>query len=76
MYLNNEFTLQSEEEFIDVVTSQLYYLKYDVIIHRIGADSKSSDLIAPTWVLNKLSVVDKIDIKMRNDSMFQGDLYK
>ena len=76
MYLNNEFTLQSEEEFIDVVTSQLYYLKDDVIIHRIGADSKSSDLIAPTWVLNKLSVVDKIDIKMRNDSMFQGDLYK
>ena len=42
----------------------------------MGADSKSSDLIAPIWVLNKLSVVDKIDIKMRNDSMFQGDLYK
>lgn len=73
MYLNGEFDVISEDEFVDIAVSQLSYLKDDVIIHRIGADSKSEDLLAPLWVSKKMSIVDKIDMKMNNEDIFQGE---
>lgn len=73
MYLNKEFDVISENEFIDIVIGQLSYLKNDVVIHRIGADSKTSDLIAPSWVSKKMSVVDKIDAIMNENDIFQAD---
>lgn len=73
MYLNNEFEVISEEKFIDIVVSQLSYLKDDVIIHRIGADSKVDDLLAPNWVSKKMSLVDKIDIVLNENDIYQGE---
>ena len=75
MYLNDEFKVISEEEFIDIVVSQLSYLKDDVIIHRLGADSATDDLIAPCWVRKKMSIVDKIDTFMKDNDIFQADNY-
>ena len=74
-YLNKPFKLLSEEEYIDIVCEQIAHLKDDIIIHRIGADSKEDDLIAPLWVRKKLSVLDKIDEKLRLENILQGDLY-
>ena len=73
MYLNNEFKVMEENEFIDVVVEQISYLKDDVIIHRLGADSKVDDLIAPIWVRKKMSVVDEIDKRLDNLDIYQGD---
>ena len=64
-----------EEEFIDIAVSQLSYLKDDVIIHRLGADSATDDLIAPCWVRKKMSIVDKIDTFMKDNDIFQADNY-
>ena len=75
MYLNNEFEVISEDEFIDTSISQLLHLKDDVIIHRIGADSKVEDLIAPTWVSKKMSLIDKIDVLMDQNDLYQGENY-
>ena len=75
MYLNNEFETISEEEFIDIAINQLVNLKDDVVIHRIGADSKIDDLIAPSWVRNKMKIVDKIDVLMDENDIYQGDEY-
>lgn len=76
MYLNNEFEVMSEEEFIDTSISQLLHLKDDIIIHRIGADSKVEDLIAPTWVSKKMSLIDKIDVLMDQNDLYQGEYYR
>ena len=76
MYLNNEFEVMSEEEFIDTSISQLLHLKDDIIIHRIGADSKVEDLIAPTWVSKKMSLIDKIDVLMDQNDLYQGEYYQ
>ena len=59
--------------FVDIVISQLTYLKDDVIIHRIGADSKVDDLLAPSWVSKKMKIVDKIDVLMDENDIYQGD---
>ena len=75
MYLNNEFEVMDDKTFIDVVTTQLSYLKDDVIIHRLGADSKVEDLIAPSWVRKKMSLVDEIDKTLDELDIYQGDNY-
>lgn len=75
MYLNNEFKIMQEDEFIDIVTTQISYLKDDIIIHRIGADSSAVDLIAPSWVRKKMNIVDKIDVLLDENEIFQGDNY-
>ena len=73
MYLDNEFKIQSEEEFIDTAVLQIATLRNDIIIHRIGADSNIDDLIAPIWVRSKLKVVDKIDKILDENDIYQGD---
>ena len=73
MYLNNEFEVLTKDEFVDIAVSQISHLKDDVIIHRIGADSKVSDLIAPLWVSKKMSIVDEIDNILKENEIYQGD---
>ena len=75
MYLNNEFEVISEDEFVDIAISQLEILRDDVVIHRIGADSKVDDLIAPSWVSKKMKIVDKIDVLMDKQDIYQSDEY-
>lgn len=76
MYLSNQFVPISEKEFIETVTLQLSHLKDNVVIHRIGADSKIDDLLAPSWVSKKMKIVDKIDVLMDENDIYQGDNYK
>ena len=73
MYLENKFKTISEDEFIDIAVEQISHLRKDIIIHRIGADSKIEDLIAPTWVRNKLKIVDEVDKKLNEADIYQGD---
>lgn len=74
MYLNGKFVPQSMDEFIDVAVNQISYLNDDVIIHRIGADSIDENRLYPTYVKEKLSLVDKIDNYLADNDIFQGDL--
>ena len=75
LYQQNKFHLLTEEEFIDIVIEQLQYLKGNVIIHRIGGDSDPMLLVAPQWILKKMNVVNKIDKKMEELDVFQGDKF-
>lgn len=75
-YKKKKFHLLSEEEFIDIAILQLQHLKGNVIIHRLGGDSDAKNLIAPQWVLKKLTVIDKIDKKMEEMDAFQGEKFE
>ena len=73
MYKENMFKPIEEQSFIDIAISQLLHLRDDIIIHRIGADSKVEDLLAPIWVSKKMKIVDEIDKIMDENQFFQGD---
>lgn len=73
MYKEDMFKTISDVEFIDIAISQISYLRDDIIIHRIGADSKIADLIAPNWVSKKMKIVDEIDKRLEENQIFQGD---
>lgn len=71
-YEKHPFHILTEEEYIDIVISQLEYLNPKIVIHRITGDPKKEDLIAPTWLLKKFCVLNDIDKEMVKRNTYQG----
>lgn len=70
------FKLISRDEYIDIVIEQLRLLKPEIIVERLTGDPLKDDLIEPKWVLNKTTILNDIDKKMRSLNCYQGDKYK
>ena len=75
-YKNENFKILSLEEYIDIITTQITLLRPDIIIHRLSADSKVSDLVLPLWTRKKLVIMNEIDKYLRNNKLYQGIYYK
>lgn len=76
MYKENPFKVLTLEEYVDIVTTQITYLRNDIIIHRLAADGVFSDLIEPKWTIKKMVVMNEIDKKLRKEKLYQGMNYK
>lgn len=76
MYKENPFKVLTLEEYVDIVTTQITYLRDDIIIHRLAADGVFSDLIEPKWTIKKMVVMNEIDKKLRKEKLYQGMNYK
>ena len=72
LYLKEKFKILSKDEYIDIVVSQLEYIKKEIVIHRITGDPKKEDLIEPNWLLKKFCVLNDIDKKMVLNDTYQG----
>jgi radical SAM protein (TIGR01212 family) len=72
MYEKEKFHILTEEEYIDIVISQLEYLDEDIVIARITGDPVKEDLIEPKWLLKKFCVLNDIDKEMVKRDTYQG----
>lgn len=72
LYTNNKFKLLSKDEYIDIVVEQLEHLRPEIVIHRLTADPKISDLIEPKWITKKFTVLNDIDKEMVKRDTYQG----
>jgi len=76
-YKQDPWPLLSLEDYTDIVTDQILWLRKDIIIHRITGDAPSDMLIAPLWTKKKFVVMNEIDKRLRKLNLYQGDkLYK
>ena len=73
MYQEKPFHILTKEEYIDIVVSQLEYLRPEMVIHRLTGDPKKEDLITPEWVLKKFCVLNDIDKEMVKRDTYQGN---
>ena len=76
MYEKNKFHVLTHDEYIDIVCTQLRYLREDIVIHRITGDPNIDDLIEPLWITNKRQILNDIDKYMVKYNIYQGDLVK
>lgn len=76
MYKENKFKLITREEYIDIVCTQLEYLREDIVVHRITGDPKVSDLVEPDWLIKKVTIINDIDKEMVKRNIYQGDKFK
>ena len=72
MYLENNFHILSKEEYVNIVCDELEYLNPNIVVHRITGDPNVSDLIAPTWLTKKLTVLNDIDKELAKRLTYQG----
>lgn len=72
IYNKNPFPLLKEEEYVEIVCEQLQYLRPEIVIHRLTGDPCIDDLIAPNWLIKKVSVLNDIDKFMAKNDIVQG----
>ncbi len=72
MYEKQKFHILTKEEYIDVVISQLEFLKDTVVIERITGDPIKEELIEPKWLIKKFCLLNDIDKKMVKRNTYQG----
>ena len=72
LYEKEKFKVLTKEEYIDIVISQLEYLRPEIVIHRITGDPKVDDLIEPNWLIKKFCVLNDIDKEMVKRNTYQG----
>lgn len=75
-YQKNPFHVLTKKEYIDIVISQLEYLRPDIVIHRITGDPMISELIEPFWLTKKFCVLNDIDKEMVKRCTYQGKKLK
>lgn len=76
IYNETPFNILSREEYIELVVKQLELLRPEVIVQRLTGDPIKDDLIAPTWTLNKTTILNDIDKLMRKLDTYQGSEYE
>ena len=72
LYQKEHFHVLTKEEYIDIVISQLEYLRPEIVIHRITGDPDPKELIEPTWLIKKFCVLNDIDKEMVRRDTYQG----
>ena len=60
------------EEAVSLTARQLTYLPPQTVIGRIGADAPREQLIAPTWVRNKMAYENALDRYLYENDLWQG----
>lgn len=76
MHEREHYSLISREEYIDLVVRQLELLSPKIVIQRLTGDPVAEDLIEPKWLLNKTTILNDIDKRMRQLDTFQGKHYE
>ena len=75
LYEKEKFKVLSRDEYIDIVCTQLEYLREDIVVNRITGDPMASELIEPTWLTNKTTILNDIDKLMKQRDTYQGKKY-
>ena len=64
------------EAAVALTAHQLTYLPPQTGIGRTGADAPREQLIAPTWVRNKMAVENTLDRYLYENDLWQGKEWK
>jgi len=72
LYDKEKFHVLTREEYVDIVCSQLEFLREDIVINRVTGDPNPEDLIEPFWLIKKFGVLNEIDKEMVRRDSYQG----
>lgn len=75
MYLDHEVTLQTMDEYVEIIADSLELLPPDMVIVRLSGDAPEDVLVAPEWCRKKFEIQEKINMALKNRGTKQGDKY-
>ena len=65
---------ESMDEYAELVCDLLEIIPYNIVMHRLSADSLAKTLIAPKWAYRKRLVLNTINQKLKERDSWQGKL--
>ncbi len=74
LYEKEHFHVLTKDEYIDIVVSELEYIRPNIVVHRITGDPKVDDLIEPNWLIKKFVVLNDIDKELKRRDTYQGKM--
>lgn len=72
LYEKEKFNVLTKEEYVEIACDQLELLDPKIVINRITGDPKVDDLVEPTWLIKKFTVLNEIDKELRRRNSYQG----
>jgi uncharacterized protein len=72
MYQEGKVKTMALDEAVGLVCDFLEHLDPDTVIHRLTGDPPKERLLAPSWSLNKLKVLNEIDKELKIRDSYQG----
>ena len=76
LYLEGGYTPMTEEAYVETVVRQLELLPPETVVGRLTGDAPRRELLAPTWSLAKMRILNAIDRRLFETDTFQGAKYK
>lgn len=76
LYNAKPFHVLTKEEYVDITCDELEVLNPDIVINRITGDPIKEDVIEPTWLIKKFTVLNEIDKELRRRDSYQGKYFK
>jgi radical SAM protein (TIGR01212 family) len=76
IYRRGEMTVQSQDEYVALVTDFLELLRPDTVIHRLTGETYRHLTVAPEWSVNKIGVMNAIQKELAQRDTWQGKLFQ
>ena len=76
MYLNDPFKLPSKDEYINILVGFLENLNPEIVIQRLGGETKNDLLVAPRWQIGQAELSALLVKEMIKRDSIQGKLHK
>ena len=74
-YQQNTFKIYEKDEYENTVIELLERLSPSIVVHRLTGDAKKDELFEPLWSLNKRSILNSIEKKLKISKSYQGRLF-
>ncbi len=71
-YIKQPFPVYSVDEYINLISSYIQYLRKDIVIDRFVSQSPSDFLIAPKWGLKNYQFTNLLHLHLEKAGIFQG----
>lgn len=71
-YNRGAFSILTQNEYLDWITTALMVLPPEMVIHRVTGDGPKDLLISPQWSLNKKQVLGNLYHKLKTENIWQG----
>ncbi|WP_035075694.1 TIGR01212 family radical SAM protein [Maridesulfovibrio zosterae] len=72
LYLSGKYKVLEQNEYVEMLVRAISILRPDIIIHRLRADAVPGELVAPEWARIKRKVLNAINMKMKDNHLWQG----
>ena len=75
MYETGEYTPITRDEYINTVCDAIELLPPETVVGRLTGDAERDELIAPTWGIKKVALINDIDKMLFERSSYQGKYF-